>query len=101
MAASVLGDRQCRIRADATDLELAQQVAMTKHRERVTEAALDRTANRRSFLVDDATPVRVANAYAAEHLEVNHSRGGGRWRGVIRAAGAIFRGRLVAGKSAR
>ncbi|WP_264001623.1 histidinol dehydrogenase, partial [Mycolicibacterium gadium] len=62
----------------------------TKHRERVTEALRGRQSG--IVLVDDVdTGVRVVNAYAAEHLEiqtVNANEVAGR----IRAAGAIFVG---------
>ena len=89
MAASVLVTDSAEL-ADATDLELAQQVAMTKHRERVTEALTGRQSA--IVLVDDVDAgVRVANAYAAEHLEVI-TAAAEEVAGRIRAAGAIFVG---------
>ena len=64
MAASVLVTDSAEL-ADATDLELAQQVAMTKHRERVTEALTGRQSA--IVLVDDVdagvrviTPTRLS-----------------------------------------
>lgn len=89
MAASVLVTDSADL-ADATDMELAQQVATTKHRERVTEALTGRQSA--IVLVDDVDAgVRVANAYAAEHLEVM-TAAAGEVAGRIRAAGAIFVG---------
>ena len=89
MAASVLVTDSADLAA-ATEVELAAQLSTTKHRERVTEALSGRQSG--IVLVDDIdTGVRVVNAYAAEHLEiqtVNASEVAGR----IRAAGAIFVG---------
>lgn len=89
MAASVLVTDSVEL-ADATDLEVAQQLTTTKHRERVTEALTGRQSA--IVLVDDVDAgVRVANAYAAEHLEVMTAAAED-VAGRIRAAGAIFVG---------
>ena len=68
MAASVLVTDSLEL-ADATDIELSAQLRTTKHRERVTEALTGPQSA--IVLVDDIdTGVRVVNAYAAEHLEI-------------------------------
>jgi len=89
MAASVLVTDSVEL-ADATDGELAQQLTTTRHRERVTEALTGRQSA--IVLVDDVDAgVRVANAYAAEHLEIMTAAAED-VAGRIRAAGAIFVG---------
>jgi len=89
MAASVLVTDSIEL-ANATDAELAQQLTTTKHRERVTEALIGRQSA--VVLVDDVDAgVRVANAYAAEHLEVM-TAAAEEVASRIRAAGAIFVG---------
>jgi histidinol dehydrogenase len=89
MAASVLVTDSTEL-AEATDAELALQLSTTKHRERVTEALRGRQSA--IVLVDDVdTGVRVVNAYAAEHLEIQ-TIGANEVAGRIRAAGAIFVG---------
>ena len=76
--------------ADAVDAELAVQLDTTVHRERVTTAL--RGAQSATVLVDDVdTGVRVVNAYAAEHLEIQTADAAG-VAARIRAAGAIFVG---------
>ena len=89
MAASVLVTDSTAL-AEATEAELAAQLSTTKHRERVTEALRGRQSG--IVLVDDIdTGVRVVNAYAAEHLEIQ-TVDAGEVAGRIRAAGAIFVG---------
>ncbi|MCV7179864.1 histidinol dehydrogenase [Mycolicibacterium sphagni] len=89
MAASVLVTDSIAL-ADATEAELAVQLETTKHRERVTEALRGRQSG--IVLVDDIdTGVRVVNAYAAEHLEIQ-TVDANEVAGRIRAAGAIFVG---------
>jgi len=89
MAASVLVTDSVAL-ADATDAELATQLETTVHRERVTEALSGRQSA--TVLVDDIdTGVRVVNAYAAEHLEIQ-TADATEVAGRIRAAGAIFVG---------
>ncbi|MGI9125310.1 MAG: histidinol dehydrogenase [Mycobacterium sp.] len=89
MAASVLVTDSVEL-AQATEAELAIQVAVTKHRERVTKALSGPQSG--IVLVDDiATGVRVVNAYAAEHLEIQTADAAA-VASQIRAAGAIFVG---------
>ncbi|SBS75940.1 Histidinol dehydrogenase [uncultured Mycobacterium sp.] len=89
MAASVLVTDSTAL-AEATEAELAVQLITTKHRERVTEALRGRQSG--IVLVDDIdTGVRVVNAYAAEHLEIQTVEAY-EVASRIRAAGAIFVG---------
>lgn len=89
MAASVLVTDSTAL-AEATEAELAVQLETTKHRERVSEALRGRQSG--IVLVDDIdTGVRVVNAYAAEHLEIQ-TADASEVAGRIRAAGAIFVG---------
>jgi len=89
LAASVLVTTSAEL-ADAVDKELVNRVAATKHTERVAEAL----AGRQSGIilvstVDDG--LRVVDAYAAEHLEIQTADA----RAVaarVRNAGAIFVG---------
>lgn len=89
MAAGVLVTDSVAL-ADATDAELAVQLTTTVHRERVIEALSGRQSA--TVLVDDVdTGVRVVNAYAAEHLEIQ-TADAARVAARIRCAGAIFVG---------
>ncbi len=89
MAASVLVTDSVAL-ADASDLEVAAQLETTVHRERVTAALTGRQSA--IVLVDDvAAGVRVVNAYAAEHLEIQ-TEDAAAVAGRIRSAGAIFVG---------
>ncbi len=76
--------------ADATDAQVEQQVAATKHAERVRTALSGPQSG--TVLVDDVEHgLRVVDAYAAEHLEVQTADA----RAVaarVRNAGAIFVG---------
>ncbi|WP_410672646.1 histidinol dehydrogenase [Amycolatopsis sp. cmx-4-68] len=89
LAASVLVTTSAEL-ADAVDKELVNRVAATKHTERVAEAL----AGKQSGIilvstVDDG--LRVVDAYAAEHLEIQTADA----RAVaarVRNAGAIFVG---------
>ncbi len=76
--------------AVAVEAALVEQVALTKHGERITEALAGPQSG--IVLVDDIEKgLEVVNAYAAEHLEI-HTRDA---RGVamrVRNAGAIFVG---------
>ncbi|MCX4749655.1 histidinol dehydrogenase [Kitasatospora sp. NBC_01287] len=92
MAASVLVTDSLAL-ADAVDAELARQVVSTKHRERVTEALSGKQSG--TVLVDDLEQgLAVANAYAAEHLEI-HTRDAAAVAARVRNAGAIFVGRYA------
>ena len=89
MAASVLVTTSEKL-ADATDLEVSAQVAATLHRERVTVALNGKQSA--IVLVDDLDMgVRVVNAYAAEHLEIQ-TVSASEVASQIRSAGAIFVG---------
>lgn len=89
MAASVLVTPSEHL-ADATDAELAAQLATTVHHERVTTALGGRQSA--IILVDDLDAgVKVVNAYAAEHLEIQ-TADAPQVASRIRSAGAIFVG---------
>ncbi|MBV9722799.1 MAG: histidinol dehydrogenase [Mycobacterium sp.] len=89
MAASVLVTPSADL-ADATDAELATQLATTVHRQRVTTALSGRQSA--IILVDDIDAgIRTVNAYAAEHLEIQ-TVDADRVAAQIRSAGAIFVG---------
>ena len=71
--------------------ELAQRIARTKHRERITTAITGKQSG--AVLVRDISQaIDVANAYAAEHLEIQcvDAR---KWSERIINAGAVFIGR--------
>ncbi len=89
MAASVLVTPSEHL-ADATDAELAAQLSTTVHHERVTTALGGRQSA--IILVDDLDAgVKVVNAYAAEHLEIQ-TADAPQVASRIRSAGAIFVG---------
>ncbi len=89
MAASVLVTDSVAL-ADAADAEVRTQLETTVHRERVTTALTGRQSA--IVLVDDVEAgVKVVNAYAAEHLEIQTEDSAGVAR-RIRSAGAIFVG---------
>ncbi len=89
MAASVLVTDSEALAA-ATDRELTRQLATTVHVERVTAALSGKQSA--IVLVDDIdVGVRVVNAYAAEHLEIQ-TEDASAVAGRIRSAGAIFVG---------
>jgi histidinol dehydrogenase len=74
---------------DAVDRELVDQVAATKHRERVETALSSQSAY---VLVDDLEQgLRIVDEWAAEHLEVV-TRDARSWADRVRNAGAIFVG---------
>lgn len=74
----------------AVEEELARQVAETKHQERVTAALTGPQSG--VVLVDDlAAGLRVVDAYAAEHLEIQ-TRDARALAAQVRHAGAIFVG---------
>lgn len=89
LAASVLVTDSADL-ADAVDLELKRQVAVTKHSERIATALHGRQSG--CVLVstmDDG--LRVVDAYAAEHLEIQ-TADARRVAARVRNAGAIFVG---------
>src|SRR5579872_4861307 len=75
--------------AALVDAELARQVALTRHRERVTAALAGQSA---VVLVDDLdAALAVCDAWAPEHLEIQ-ARDAAKLAGRVRNAGAIFAG---------
>lgn len=89
MAASVLVTDSEAL-AEATDRELTRQLATTVHVDRVRAALSGKQSA--IVLVDDLDAgVRVVNAYAAEHLEIQ-TEDAPAVAGRIRSAGAIFVG---------
>jgi histidinol dehydrogenase len=89
MAASVLVTPSAAL-VEAVEAELVRQVAATKHTERITQALAGRQSG--AVLVDDLEAgLRVVDAYAAEHLEIQTA--GARELALrVRNAGAIFIG---------
>jgi len=76
--------------ADAVETELAAQVARTKHTERITEALAGRQSG--IVLVDGVEDgLKVVDAYAAEHLEIQTADAHA-VAARVRNAGAIFIG---------
>lgn len=89
MAASVLVTDSPEL-ADAVDAEIDVQVARTKHDERVRAALAGQQSG--IILVDDIEQgLRVVNAYAAEHLEIQ-TRDASAVAARVHSAGAIFVG---------
>ncbi|HET7902304.1 MAG TPA: histidinol dehydrogenase [Candidatus Nanopelagicales bacterium] len=89
IAASVLVTTSVEL-ADSVEAELAVQVPVTKHSERISEAL--RGPQSGIVLVDDLEAgLRVVDAYAAEHLEI-HTREAREVSMRVRNAGAIFVG---------
>jgi histidinol dehydrogenase len=76
--------------ADQVEAELEKQVARTKHADRITAALAGRQSG--IVLVDGIDAgLRVVDAYAAEHLEIQTARAG-EVAARVRNAGAIFVG---------
>ena len=89
LAASVLVTDSAEL-ADAVERELKAQVRRTKHIERITAALAGRQSG--IVLVDDvAAGLRVVDAYAAEHLEIQTADAAA-VAARVRNAGAIFVG---------
>jgi histidinol dehydrogenase len=78
---------------DAVEAELVKQVALTKHKQRIT-TALSSIQSALVLTSDIAQAVDVANAYAAEHLEIQTEDAGSVAKGIT-SAGAIFLGRFT------
>ena len=76
--------------ADAVEQELARQVKLTKHSERIT-TALSGIQSAIAIVDDVAQGIDVVNAYAAEHLEIQTKDARGD-SAKIRNAGAVFIG---------
>lgn len=89
LAASVLVTTSERLASDV-ERELEQQVAATKHTERITTSLGGQQSG--IVLVRDLEQgLEVVNAYAAEHLEI-HTEDAAAWAARVRNAGAIFVG---------
>jgi histidinol dehydrogenase len=89
LAASVLVTPSVEL-ADATEAEVANQLATTEHRQRVTTALSG--SQSAIIVVDDVNAgIRAVNAYAAEHLEIQTADAAA-VAAQIRSAGAIFLG---------
>ncbi|CNG24948.1 histidinol dehydrogenase [Mycobacterium tuberculosis] len=89
LAAAVLVTDSVRL-ADEVEAELKAQAGRTKHTERITEALAGRQSG--IVLVDDVEDgLKVVDAYAAEHLEVQ-TAAAGEVAARVRNAGAIFVG---------
>lgn len=89
LSASVLVT-PCEVLVSAVEAELTRQVAATKHQDRIT-AALSAPQSG-AVLVDDLEAgLRVVDAYAAEHLEIQ-TRDAPALARRVRNAGAIFVG---------
>ncbi|MFD4180969.1 histidinol dehydrogenase [Rhodococcus sp. NPDC058514] len=89
MAASVLVTTSVEL-ADAVDDALTAQLELTKHRERVATALAGSQSG--TVLVSSVEDgLRVVNAYAAEHLEIQ-TENAAAVAAEVRSAGAIFVG---------
>ncbi|WP_030471232.1 histidinol dehydrogenase [Lentzea aerocolonigenes] len=89
LAASVLVTDSVEL-ADAVDVELERQISATKHQERIRTALGGKQSG--VVLVSSVDEgVRVVDAYAAEHLEIQ-TRDSREVAARIRSAGAIFVG---------
>ena len=89
MAASVLVTDSVAL-ADAVDAQLARQVAVTKHVERI-RTALSGQQSATVLVRDLEQGLAVVNAYAAEHLEVI-TDDASKWAERVRNAGCVFVG---------
>jgi histidinol dehydrogenase len=89
LAASVLVTDSAEL-ADAVDVEVERQVALTKHTERV-RAALSGEQSATVLVRDLEQGLAVVDAYAAEHLEVI-TADARHWAERVRNAGCIFVG---------
>ncbi len=76
--------------ADAVEKELARQITLTKHSERIA-TALSGIQSAIAIVDDVAQGIDVVNAYAAEHLEIQTKDARGD-SAKIRNAGAVFIG---------
>ncbi|MBF6174249.1 histidinol dehydrogenase [Nocardia blacklockiae] len=89
LAASVLVTDSAELAA-AVDAAIDAQLAVVKHRERVAEALSGKQSG--VVLVDDIEQgLRVVNAYAAEHLEIQTADAAA-VAARVRSAGAVFVG---------
>ena len=79
--------------AEAVEKELARQIKLTKHTERIT-TALSGIQSAIAIVDDLAQGIDVVNAYAAEHLEIQTQDARGD-SAKIRNAGAVFIGNFT------
>ena len=79
--------------AEAVEKELARQIKLTKHSERIT-TALSGIQSAIAIVDDVAQGIDVVNAYAAEHLEIQTQDARGD-SAKIRNAGAVFIGNFT------
>ena len=79
--------------AEAVEKELARQIKLTKHSERIT-TALSGIQSAIAIVDDLAQGIDVVNAYAAEHLEIQTQDARGD-SAKIRNAGAVFIGNFT------
>lgn len=79
--------------ADAVEKELARQIKLTKHSERIS-TALSGIQSAIAIVDDIAQGIDVVNAYAAEHLEIQTKDAQGD-SAKIRNAGAVFVGNFT------
>jgi histidinol dehydrogenase len=79
--------------AEAVEKELARQIKLTKHSERIT-TALSGIQSAIAIVDDVAQGIDVVNAYAAEHLEIQTKDARGD-SAKIRNAGAVFIGNFT------
>lgn len=89
VAAAVLVTNSEQLAADVTE-QLTEQVAITKHSDRII-TALGGSQSAIMLVRDLDQAVEVANVYAAEHLEIQ-TRDAAEVAGRIRNAGAVFIG---------
>jgi histidinol dehydrogenase len=79
--------------AEAVEKELARQIKLTKHSERIT-TALSGIQSAIAIVDDVAQGIDIVNAYAAEHLEIQTQDARGD-SAKIRNAGAVFIGNFT------
>ena len=79
--------------AEAVEKELARQIKLTKHSERIT-TALSGIQSAIAIVDDVAQGIDVVNAYAAEHLEIQ-TKDARTDSSKIRNAGAVFIGNFT------
>lgn len=92
LAAAVLVTDSVRL-ADEVEAEVKAQVARARHNERITEALAGRQSG--IVLVDDVDDgLKVVDAYAAEHLEIQTADAAA-VAARVRNAGAVFVGRYA------
>ena len=92
IAAAVLITDSEKLAAEV-EIELGRRVEATRHRDRIKEA-LSGTQSAIVLVDSISDAIKVANFYAAEHLEIQ-TRDDEKWASQIRNAGAVFLGRFT------